>query len=613
MTPRTRVPFTRRHRGVVLFVLVSALLHLLSIALITDWRQAAIDAKAFEARLRRVARFEPQRLTADRPVTTPLTKMEYRQSEAEPRSMDEVQARLEAPPPPEIVPEPIIALRPFDIATPIDTFQTQRPDDVQRALAQIQQSREQERQESLELLRVQDMAQGHERAVVLVDPANRRKITGFVNLTRLRLRGAGGGPLITLDGQPPSGNSGLEALARFMRDHTDLLVQVRQQVAESVMDPSLMDDPMHFLLEGGGRPLVSDWPLLQLTTDEREFLESYMRQGGLLFIEGRSRFLSEAVALLRELLGRDAGIAPLPTSHPIYHSFFTFSAGFPGENKRQWDYLDGLPASWNYPSRESADVASATAAALAAGPLNQDPNLVDQLDTGDPLGLWGVSLGDTLVAIVSDLNLHTRWSGFLSDDDDVAIDSAPALHTGINMLVHALTRTGTVAYRRALPAWIKARPKAAAPEASLEVTLADGSQQVDPGLYDALDASLAIVRTPLGSAVGPGGVTVRIDGHQRIDVLRPSRSGLLLHNLPPGAHWVEIDYGGKTEGVEVVLQGGQVSTVTFAISRLAMLQSIRVEVQQGDLPPALWKDTFADLDLEEAFLEGDSVLFPMPP
>lgn len=613
MTPRTQVPFTRRHRSVLLFVLVSALLHLLSIALVMDWRQGKIDAEAFEARLRNVARFEPKRLTADRPVTTPLTEMEFRQTEAEPRSMQEVQARLEAPRPPELVPEPVMALRPFDIATPIDTFETQRPEDVQRALAQIQQSREQERQESLELLRVHDLAQGHERAVVLLDPNNRRNITGFVNLTRLRLRGAGGGPLITLDGQPPTGGSGLEALARFMRDHTDLLVQVRQQVAESVTDPSLMEDPVHFLIEGGGRPLITDWPLLQLTTAERDFLETYMRQGGMLFIEGRSRFLGEAVELLRELLGADAGIAPLPINHPIYHSFFTFSAGFPGENKRQWDYLENMPPSWNYPSRESADVATATAAALAAGPLNQDPNLVDQLDTGDALGIWGVSLGDTLVAIVSDLDLHTRWSGFLSDDDDVAIDSAPALHTGINMLVHALTRDGTVAHRRALPAWIKARPQAQVPAVSLEATFTDGSDQIDPSLYDALDASLAVVRAPMGWALGSGGITVRIDGSQRVDVLRPSRNGVLLHNLTPGEHWVEIDYGGQAEGVDVVLRGGQVTTVTFGISRLAMLTSVRVEVQKGHLPPASWKTTFSDLDLEEAFLEDDSMEFPVPP
>jgi hypothetical protein len=612
LTPTSSTSFNRRHRTVLYFVLVSALLHLMSVLFVTDWRSKDLEAEAFEARLREVARFEPQRLLAQRPVTTRQTEMEYRPTEARARSMEEVTAQLEAPPPPEAVPEPVVAMRPFDIATRADTFLVEGPEDVQRALAQISQSREEERRESLELLRVSDLAQGHQRAVVLIDPTNRRNITGFVNLTRLRLRGAGGGPLITLDGQPPVGGSGLEALARFMRDHTDLLVQVRQELAMSVSDPSLMEDPVHFLIEGGGQQLIGDWPLLQLTSEERGFLEAYMRQGGLLFIEGRSRFLAQAVDMLHEILGNDAGIRPIPINHPMYHSFFTFSAGFPGENKSQWEYLNLLPPSWNYPSRQYADVATATAAAIAAGPANQDPNQVNEVDTGDPLGLWGVSLGDTLVAVISDLDLHTRWFGFLSDDDDIAIDSAPALHTGINLLIHALTRNGTVAHRRALPAWKNTRPQVSSAVAAIDSSHTDGGQQSDPGLYDVLDASLAIVRAPLGTALGTGGMTIRLDGRQRIDLLRASRNGALLHNLTPGEHWLELDYGGEVEGVDLDLRGGLVTTVTFAVSRLAMLQSVRLEVQPSQVPANTWKTTFSDLDLEEVFLQEDDS-FALPP
>ena len=337
-----------------------------------------------------------------------------------------------------------------------------------------------------------------------------------------------------------------------------------------------------------------------------------MRQGGLLFIEGRSRFLGAAVDMLREILGNDAGIRPIPVNHPIYHSFYTFSDGFPGENKRQWEYLKQMPMSWSYPSRHYADVATATAASIAAGPLNQDPNQSNEVDTGDPLGLWGVSLGDTLVAIVSDLDLHTRWFGSLSDDDDVAIDSSPALHTGINLLIHALTRIGTVAHRRALPAWTNKRPKAVSAVPPVDATFADAGEQVDPGLYDALDASLAIICAPLGTALGAGGVTVCLDGRHRIDVLRAGRHGLLLQNLATGEHWLELDYDGQVEGITVNLQGGLVTTVTFAVSRLAMIRSLRLEVQQSQVAAARWKATFSDLDLEEAFLE-ESEAFPLPP
>lgn len=607
MTPKRRIPFTRRHRVILPYLLLSVIAHLLSVTLIADWRQRAIDKKVFEARLMQVVRFEPRRLMAQHPVDSPRTEMEYRPTEITQRPIEEV-TQFQAPPPLEAVPEPVVAIRTIDVATREDTFRAERAQDVTRALAQMLESRDSLRRESFDLMRIQDLAQGRERAVVLVDPTSRRHITGFVNLTRLRLRGAGGGPLIRLDALPPAGGSGLEALARFMRDHTDLLVQVRSEVAESVRDPSLMEDPVHFLIEGGGRTLIEDWPLLQLTTEERAFLAAYMRQGGLLFFEGRSRFNSQAVDLLQELLGSDAGIRPLPVDHPIYHAFYTFPAGFPGENKSQWNYLEDIPGSWVYPERQYADLPPTP----IDGPVNLDPTLGLTDDSGiDPLGLWGVSLGDTLVAVVSDLDLHTHWFGSLSENEEIAIDSAPALYTGVNLIVNALTRKGTVARSRALPAWRRTRPRVGPEVVSID-SLHDSSDQVDPGLYDALDASIAIVRAPLGTSLGAGGVAVRVDGRYRIDVLRASRSGLLLHNLHPGDHWIELEYAGQVEGIEVVLHGGLVATVTFGVSRLAMLRSVHLEVQSTQVAAAAWSATFSDLDMEEVFLEEDD-LFPMPP
>ncbi len=120
------------------------------------------------------------------------------------------------------------------------------------------------------------------------------------------------------------------------------------------------------------------------------------------------------------------------------------------------------------------------------------------------------------------------------------------------------------------------------------------------------------MRAPLGTSLGAGGVAVRVDGRYRIDVLRASCSGLLLHNLHPGDHWVELEYAGQVEGIEVVLYGGLVATVTFGVSRLAMLRSIHLEIQSTQVAAAAWSGTFSDLDMEEVFLEEDD-LFPMPP
>lgn len=603
-TPPRRVAFHRRHRAVLPFVVVSLLLHLVAVLYVADWRRQEIEAEAFEARLRQIARFEPQRLTAERPVMTPRTEMEYRRVETAGPSVEELPAVDEPPPPPE-VPETEIALRRFDVAVRADTFAAEGDDDVQEALANLQASRDSMRTESLELLRIEDMAQGHERAVVLIDPTSRRNITGYVNLTRLRFRGAGGGW------------AGLESLARFMRDHTDLLVQVRDRVYESVDDPALMEDPMHFLIEGGGRPLVTGFPLLQLSAEERTFLGDYMRQGGLLFVEGSGRFNAGAVELLKEVLGGEGSIAPLPVDHPAYHAFYTFGAGFPGENKRTWAHIEDLPPSWIYPAQTTVQ------ATEAAGPLNLDPNsaLDDQENIStrpDPLGLWGVTLGDTLVAVVSDLDMHAAWAGAMSQDEDLVVDSAPSLYAGVNLMVHALTRTGTTARRRALPAWAQQRPDAGrvsmsppmSPDSLAATTARPG--QVDPGLYDALDASVALVRAPLGTALGRGGVTVRVNGQHRVDLLRATRHGVLLHNLDPGTHWIEVEYDGEVEGMDVDLRGGSVTTVTFGVRRLAMLHRVHLEVQPVRVPLAAWATSFSDLDVEEVFLQADDAL-TLPP
>lgn len=578
-------------------MLVSAALHLIAVILFDDWRSRELEADAFEARLRSVARFEPRRLTAERPITAPRTEMEFRRAKQAAPPVEQT-VRIDAPPPPLDIPEAERALRDFDVAARTDTFATDANDDVQEALANLQTQRDESRTESLELLRVQDLAQSGERAVVLLDPAGRRKITGFVNLTRLRLRGAGGGW------------GGLEALAGFMRNHTDLLVQVRDEVHDLVHDPALLKDPIHFLLEGGGLDLIGDWPLLQLHSDEREFLGRYMRQGGLLFIEGSGRFNAEAVDMLQQVLGGDGAIRPLPREHPVYHSFYTFDNGFPGEDKGRWAHLEQLPPSWNYPA-QLEDMG-----AESAGPLNLNPNQAQldetQLDQFQPrVGLWGVSLGDTLVAVVSDLSLHTRWLSSLSLDDQLAVDGAPALFTGINLIVHALTRTGSVAKRRALPAWVNRRPQTAPESVSVE-SLGTLAAQVDPDLYADLDASLALIRAPLGTNLGRGGITVRVDGQHRIDLLRATRHGLLLHNLTPGSHWVEVEYQGETEGLEIHLTGGSVTTATFAVSRLAMLRSVRLEAQQARVPVADWLERFSDLNVEEVFLSLDDDL-PMPP
>jgi hypothetical protein len=271
--------------------------------------------------------------------------------------------------------------------------------------------------------------------------------------------------------------------------------------------------------------------------------------------------------------------------------------------------MDDMPESWHYPGSRAGDVDAVESA------VNVDPELVEEQQTQPELnGLWGVSLGDTLVAIVCDLALHSGWVDSTAEDEAAAVDAGPSLVAGLNLIVHSLTRTGTVARRRALPAWVKRRPQPAEGPAALDTSTATAAfaadDQVDPGLYDALDGSIAIVRSPLGDVFGPGGIGIRIDGRYRIDLLNGNLNGVLLHNLPAGSHWVEVEHQGSREGIDVVLRGGKVATVTFGVSRLAMVSRVRIQVQEDQVRTEAWKRSFSDLFLDEVFLQEDEELLP---
>ena len=607
MNERSRKPGGGRRLRLPASLLLSLLLHLAALLVIDDWRRAEREAERFRARLRQVVRFEPQRFTAATPEQArPRTEMEYREAGPPPRP------RLRDPTLPRQTvqaPEAQVALRPFDVAVRADTFRAEIEPEPVRAMAAVTGRGESPRRESLDLMRARDLAQGHERAVVSVDPDSRRGLTGFVNLTRFFTRGAGGG------------RGGLESLARYIRERSSLLVRVRPTPVQRFSSRTLLRDPIHFLIQQGGLPLIGDWPLLQLGEDEKQLLGEYLRGGGLLYVEGEGRFLTGAVSLLRELLGEAAGIAPIPAEHALYHSFYSFPSGFPGEDKERWDYLRDLEPSWHYPA-SGPPLERVTAA-------NVDPGLAAPAARRTS-GLWGVSLGDTLVAIVSDMPFHAAWSQMTADDEEAEAAaapapgqegeawwvpvlppgwSAPALRAGVNLIVHAVTRTGTIAGRRDQPAWFVNRPRMAAAGVMPPgdpAALASPSA-VDPDLYDVLDGSVAVLRSPLGESFGRGGVTVRVDGRHRVDLLSPGLQGVLLHNLSAGPHWIEVEHRGASEGVEVRLRGGRVATVTFGVSRLAVLSRVRMQVQPDQVMPAAWRSSFPDLLVEEVFLQEEGL------
>ena len=89
-----------------------------------------------------------------------------------------------------------------------------------------------------------------------------------------------------------------------------------------------------------------------------------------------------------------------------------------------------------------------------------------------------------------------------------------------------------------------------------------------------------------------------------MELFRDDLQGVILNQLPPGEHWVEIAWRGKSETALATVKGSQISTVTLSVQRLAMLHRILVEVQPDVVGYDDWLHTFDDLEVQEIFLEG---------
>ncbi|MFC1526750.1 DUF4159 domain-containing protein [Candidatus Latescibacterota bacterium] len=449
--------------------------------------------------------------------------------------------------------------------------------------------------EPFDLLRIEDLARVElDHAVVVQDLTSRRDMTGYVNITPLRVYGAG------------SGHSGLDALARYMRDYTRILVQVRQRQYDFFTSEDLLRDPVHFLIQGEGLPAHSDSRLTSFSDEEKELLGRYLLGGGFLFIEGSNRYLNEMAAHLEDILRGDLRLFPIPPEHGIYHAFYDFDGGFPSEAK---ELGEDVPASGlKYPTRREPTEVSPV--------IPLDPRLaVDGVVRLQPIGLWGVEVGGGMVAVLSDLDMHTAW-GQSYDMESAQLQPVEMfLRAGTNVMAYALTRAGSIAAQRRPPAWAKSRPSAPVGSPGAAGAGSGAEQEEWQGLDgpDAvLDGSLALLRSPLATTLGRGGLHIRIDGRYSVGILDPHLHGVIIHNLPPGSRWLEITYGGKRAELEVPLGGGRVTTVTIGVSRLAFVSRIRVRQLESRLGPADWAHRFDDLKLDEVFVGDDRTLWENP-
>ena len=581
-------------------IAASAVLHLLAVWLGNAWWTESRQSEAFRARLALKPRFEPERLGAVRPEALPAPEMAYLLPEVVPPRADAADAGTAEPAPLVVdataAPTTAAIARPPAMRADTVTVTSQRlpsPADYGWEILA-------DGETAMDLLRMPDLADADAyRAAIVVDATGRRETRGFINFTRLNLYGAGAGRRGELD-----------AVARYLRDYTGLYAQVRPEQHHHFLSETLLKDPVHFLIQGGGMPASQDEVLVNFSDAEKALLARYLTGGGFLFVEadGEStdgyRYLAQVVAVLREVIGEQGRLLPIPVTHPLYHSYFDFDSGFPGEYHKEKipDYASWGGNTWYYPGSDRpgrtppAAVGDSRFLRRLAGV--QAPE-VEQLPL---VGLYGAEIDGRLVAVISDLNLHRHWPGNPDADQEEESTSGPFLTASVNIITYALQRPDGLAVRRAPPAWKRQRPDEPSPRSD-PVAATGAGDWIDAEMLQTLDASLAIVRSPFGAAIPAAGLRLRLDDQPAIDSTAAAANGLLLHNLSAGAHSLELGYEGRTRSLEVVLEGGKVSTVTFALNRVVVFSRLTMKQQRERVAVDEWLASFADLAIEERFLD----------
>ena len=571
-------------------LLVSLLLHLVGLLLTRSVWMDELDTDSFRTRIVRISpQFKPHRLSAaSRQETEALrVEMEYlRTEEPEAAAIREEDLRLEA-----TVPEIKFHDAPLVLREIASGTKQEEPiiDRVEMITPSVMGLADSLSAASMDLLRLVDLARANkDHAAVIRDAANRRDLAGYVNFTQLRVYGAG------------SGRGSLDAISRYLRDHTRILARVRDETYEYFLSERLLKDPIHFLFQGGGLTPYDDNVLTMFGPEEKALIGRYLRQGGFLFIEGSNRFLREMAEHLRSVLGADGVLAPLPLSHMVYHSFFDFSGGFPGEDKARVANVGANP-SWYYPTQNREALLAVQEAAIASNP-NANEATADGVPP--PQGLWGVEYEGYLVAVLSDLGLQQNWIASFATDGDGTEPIAYSLMAGTNVIAYALTREDGMTPKLSPPAWIQGqKPEVALQEPEWESGTVYYDTETEE-LFDDIDASLALIQAPIGSEILDD-LTVRLDGRYSLETFKRGYQGFLFHNMPTGSHWIEIRYKGQTQQLEVDLQGGRVTTLTFALNRFAFITQLRMQEQEEKVEIHRFFEAFSDFEFEEIYLAED--------
>lgn len=231
-------------------------------------------------------------------------------------------------------------------------------------------------------------------------------------------------------------------VAQYMRMETGVEARIYSGNAWNNMRRyELLEYPILFSFSGSGPFWQTDWwrqerrlPL-RLAAEESDALGRYLRGGGFLVIEGGHRYLESMAAQVRRALNGDGRIIRLPFDHAIYHSYYDFKDGYPGEYRTEYSELRSQDP-WYFPSATSY--------------FSSDG------------ALWGVEIDGELVVLLSPQRIFSLepprlHDGSLHDQHQgvVASPKTPWLRAATNIVVYALTRDGGLTHRREPGLWTK--------------------------------------------------------------------------------------------------------------------------------------------------------------
>ena len=181
-----------------------------------------LDAESFRARIALIPpQFKPRRLSAlpKQDTEAPQVEMEYLQRpEEQAAEIREQDLRLETTAPDIETQQAPLALREIASGAKEDEPVFERVKMISPSALGLADSMG---IASMDLLRMVDLARANkDHAAVIRDPGSRRDLAGYVNFTHVYVYGAG------------SGRGALDAMSRYLRDHTRLLARVSDETYE---------------------------------------------------------------------------------------------------------------------------------------------------------------------------------------------------------------------------------------------------------------------------------------------------------------------------------------------------------------------------------------------